>query len=187
MRARCYLVWTRDAVTRLRPDLHLISFPASDWSVRPPARLWLADTAPTPLAAWIWSEDLICVVQTDNRTAYLSPLYPHCYHTLSLSPSVSAASYVGAAETRASHWLSVTTPNKLNRCPKFVEKINDRGQPLFSIFFHCYNAWHKCGKSQISLSVQSLSDSVMMFVSLLSQDCDSNILSTLDTISTGWT
>ena len=56
----------------------------------------------------------------------ISPLYPHCYHTLSLSP-VSAASLIGAQETEAlslafchnSHCVGVA----INRCPKFIEKI----------------------------------------------------------------
>ena len=93
MRARCYLVWTRDAETRLMPDLHLISIPASDWSVRPPACLWLADSAPTPLAAWIWSDLRIWSELSRLITAYLSTLYPHCYHTLSLSPASSHCSF----------------------------------------------------------------------------------------------
>ena len=128
MRARCYLVWTRDAATRLRPDLHLITVPASDWSVQLPAVLWLADTVPSHpwqpgSDLWIWSA-LSRLIR-----AYLSTLCPHCYHTLSLSP-VPAASLIGAQETEG---LSLAFCHNSHFLAKQMSKVycENKGSSLF--------------------------------------------------------
>ena len=135
MRARCYQVWTRDAATRLRPDLHLIPLPASDWPEQAPGCLWLANTVPTPLAAWsdlwIWSA-LSRLIR-----AYLSTLYPHCYHTLSLSPDP-VCSFTYWYRGHSSPLIGFLSQHSLDRWPKFVEKINDRGHPPSFI-----TAWHR--------------------------------------------
>ena len=131
MRARCYLVWTRDAATRLRPDLHLITVPASDWSVQLPAVLWLADTVPSypwqpGSDLWIWSA-LSRLIR-----AYLSTLCPHCYHTLSLSP-VPAASLIGAQETEG---LSLAFCHNSHFLAKQMSKVycENKGSSLSIIY-----------------------------------------------------
>ena len=77
----------------------------------------------TSLAAWMWSDLWIWSALSRLIRAYLSTPCPHCYHTLSLSP-VSAASLIGAQETEAlSLAFCHNSHYKLNRCPKFIEKI----------------------------------------------------------------
>ena len=84
---------------------------------------WLTRPILTSLAAWMWSDLWIWSALSRLIRAYLSTPCPHCYHTLSLSP-VSAASLIGAQETEAlSLAFCHNSHYKLNRCPKFIEKI----------------------------------------------------------------
>ena len=134
--------------------------------------LWLVSAAPSspligwlgppPLAAWIWSDLRIWSVLSRLITAYLSPLYPHCYHTLSLSPaSVSAASHVGAAETGAlslafchnTHYLvkqmsKVCWENKWSRSASFLHFLSllQRMAKMWEIsdFFECPEFVRQC-------------------------------------------
>ena len=115
----------------LRPDLHLITAPASNWSVQLLAVLWLADTVPSDpwqpgSDLWIWSA-LSRLIR-----AYLSTLCPHCYHTLSLSP-VPAASLIDAQETEG---LSLAFCHNSHFLAKQMSKVycENKGSSLSIIY-----------------------------------------------------
>ena len=136
MRARCYQVWTRDAATRLWGQICISSLSRLLIGQSRPqvASYWLTGS-PTPLAAWsdlwIWSA-LSRLIR-----AYLSTLYPHCYHTLSLSPDP-VCSFTYWYRGHSSPLIGFLSQHSLDRWPKFVEKINDRGHPPSFI-----TAWHR--------------------------------------------
>ena len=133
MRARCYQVWTRDAATRLRPDLHLIPLPASDWPDQGPGCLLLANRVPLTPGSLIWSLDLICVVQTDKSLS-LHTVSTLLSHSQSVTRPSLQLHLLGRGDS--SPIIGFLSQHSLDRCPKFVEKINDRGVNLFLLLRH---------------------------------------------------